>query len=99
MRAATHCRFVHACDVSKPMVEYARLRAEKQHIKNIAFHHAGFLTYMHEGKPVDVVVSQIALHHIPDFWKAVALQRIAEVLKPGGIFWLKDIVFDFDLAD
>lgn len=34
LRAAAHCRFVHACDVSKPMVEYARLRAEKTAAKN-----------------------------------------------------------------
>ncbi|MFO7976495.1 MAG: class I SAM-dependent methyltransferase [Candidatus Hydrogenedentota bacterium] len=99
LRAARHCQFVHACDVSKPMVEYARLRAEKEHITNIAFHCAGFLTYKHKGNPVDVVVSQLALHHIPDFWKAVALSRIDDVLKPGGMFWLKDVVFGFDLAD
>lgn len=97
LRAASHCRFVHACDVSKPMVDYARLRAEQEGIANIAFHQAGFLTYTHEGDPVDVVVSQLALHHIPDFWKAVALARIAGALKSGGMFWLKDVVFGFEL--
>ncbi len=99
LRAAGHCQFVHACDISKPMLEYARLRAREAGIQNIAFHHAGFLTYVHDGEPADVVVSQLALHHIPDFWKAVALHRIARAVKPGGVFWLKDVVFGFELGD
>lgn len=99
LRAARRCRFVYACDVSMSMVEHARSRAEQEHILNIAVHHAGFLTYAHAGSPVDTVVSQLALHHIPDFWKAVALQRIASNLKPRGVFWFKDVVFGFDLAD
>jgi len=33
------------------------------------------------------------LHHLPDFWKAVALARIFRALKPGADFYLRDIVF------
>ncbi len=99
LRAAAHCRFVYACDVSRAMIEHARRRADREGIQNIALHHAGFLTYEHEGGPVDAVVSQLALHHIPDFWKAIALQRIAAALKPGGMFWFKDVVFGFDPGD
>ena len=99
LRAAPHCRLVYACDVSKPMVEYARSRATEQGLRNVAFHHAGFLTYAHEGESVNAVVSQLALHHIPDFWKAIALHRIAATIKPGGLFWLKDVVFGFGIDD
>ena len=57
---------------------------------------AGFLTYDHVGEPADFVYSRNALHHLPDFWKAIALTRIASMLRPGGILRLRDIVFSFD---
>ena len=37
---------------------------------------AGFLSYEHEGDPPQLVHSRNALHHLPDFWKGVALSRI-----------------------
>jgi hypothetical protein len=36
---------------------------------------------------------------LPDFWKALALQRMASFLKPGGILRLRDLIFSFDPAD
>jgi cyclopropane fatty-acyl-phospholipid synthase-like methyltransferase len=42
---------------------------------------------------VDAVVSVAALHHLPDFWKQVALRRTAKMLKRGGKLLLFDIVF------
>jgi hypothetical protein len=53
----------------------------------------GFLSYEHDGGPVDLVRSRNALHHVPDFWKAVALHRASEMLKPDGAFILVDIVY------
>ena len=41
------------------------------------------------------MVSQFALHHLPDFWKGQALARIAALLRPGGLFYLRDVVFGF----
>ncbi len=40
-----------------------------------------------------MIVSEFTLHHLPDFWKAVALSRIFAALKPGANFYLRDIVF------
>jgi hypothetical protein len=40
-------------------------------------------------------VSQFAFHHLPDFWKAIALDRIFSQLKPGGRFILRDVIFSF----
>jgi SAM-dependent methyltransferase len=51
------------------------------------------LTYEHQGAPADVVYSRNALHHLPDFWKAVTLARIAAMLRPGGVLRLRDLVF------
>jgi hypothetical protein len=35
------------------------------------------------------------LHQIPDFWKGIALDRIASLLRPHGVLRLRDLVFDF----
>jgi hypothetical protein len=56
---------------------------------------AGFLTYQHGGPPADGVYTRNALHQLPDFWKAVALDRIAGTLRPGGVLRLRDLIYDF----
>jgi SAM-dependent methyltransferase len=57
---------------------------------------AGFLTYDHVGAPADFVYSRNALHHLPDFWKTVALGRIRAILRPGGLLVLRDVVYSFE---
>jgi SAM-dependent methyltransferase len=54
----------------------------------------GFLSYF-PAEPVDGVYTRHALHQLPDFWKAIALRRIADMLRPGGILRLRDLVYDF----
>jgi SAM-dependent methyltransferase len=54
----------------------------------------GFLSYLPAG-PVDGVYTRHALHQLPDFWKAIALRRIADMLRPGGVLFLRDLVYDF----
>jgi SAM-dependent methyltransferase len=56
---------------------------------------AGFLSYRHTGRLADAVYSRLALHHLPDFWKAVALTRIAGMLRPDGVLRLWDVVYGF----
>src|SRR6185437_16562899 len=34
-----------------------------------------------------------------DVWKAMALQRVRAMLRPGGVFRLWDVVYDFPLAE
>lgn len=67
-------------------------------VENIEYHQAGFLTYEHEGKPVDAVTSMAALHHLPDAWKQVGLLRMAGLLRTGGRLLLRDVVFTFQPA-
>jgi len=93
IEAARLCEKVYAVDVSPVMLEFASQKAKKQGISNIEFFHAGFLSYEHHGKPLDAVVSQLALHHLPDFWKMIALKRISKMLREGGKFYLRDVVF------
>src|SRR5690242_8009914 len=97
--AAKAARAVIALDVSPAMLDYARGRAAAAGLGNIDFRHGGFLSYRHEGAPADIVTSKFALHHLPDFWKAVALSRIHGWLRPGGTFFLRDVVFSFGASD
>ena len=89
---AAHVRRVVAVDVSEPMVAMMRERG-------IEAVQAGFLTYEHQGEPPDAVLTRNALHHLPDFWKALALSRIAQMLRPGGVLLLQDLVFSFALRE
>jgi len=86
---------VYAVDVSQAMLTYAGQKATASGVDSIEFHHAGFLTYEHQGNLADFIVTKSALHHLPDFWKMVALLRIASMLKAGGILYLRDVVFSF----
>src|SRR5258708_3566377 len=54
---------------------------------------AGLLSFAYKPNSYDLIVSEFTLHHLPDFWKAVALSRIHDALKPGANFYLRDIVF------
>jgi len=99
LAAAHHCSRVIAADISGPMLEYARKKAESRGVVNVEFVQAGFLTYKHQGQPLDAVVSQLALHHLPDFWKQVALMRIFDMLREGGRFYLRDVIYSFKVRD
>ena len=99
LAAAPYCRHVVAVDVSPAMLKVAGKEATRLGIDNVEFVQAGFLSYEHGGEPADFVYSRNALHHLPDFWKAIALDRIAGFLRPGGVFRLCDLVFSFDPSD
>jgi len=94
VHAAKQCAKVYAVDVSEAMIECARGKATEAGVSNIEFHHAGFLTYEHKDQPVDAVVSTFSFHHLPDFWKGIALQRLNSMLKPGGLFYMHDVIME-----
>ncbi len=93
IEASYRCRRVHALDISQAMLDYAREKAARRGAGEISFSRAGFLGYTHDGPPPTAAVSQLALHHLPDFWKLVALTKIHDMLADGGRFFLRDIVF------
>lgn len=94
IQAARRCDRVYAVDVSQAMLDCAALKAVSAGAANIEFHLAGFLTYEHGAAPVDAVVTTFAFHHLPDFWKGIALQRIKGMLKPGGQLYLHDVIME-----
>ncbi len=96
---AEHAARVVAVDVSPVMLERLRTKLRASKVANVECVQAGFLTYEHSDDAADVVYSRWALHHLPDFWKAVALTRMAAMLKPSGYLRLSDIVYSFDSPD
>ena len=95
IEAAKRCQHAYGVDVSLPMLEYARAKAEKAGVDNATFVHDGFLSYEHAAPLVDFVLTKFALHHLSDFWKAKALLNIASSLKVGGRLYLQDVIFSF----
>ncbi len=94
LHAARRCSRVYAVDISRAMLEYAKKKAARAGITNIVFCHGGFLAYSHAAPPVDAIVTNTAFHHLPDFWKGMALQRVNKMLKTGGKLYLSDVVFE-----
>ena len=83
-------RRVIAVDVSPAMVRWLRRSLAPDDVVQ-----AGFLSYRHDGPPLDGVHTRNALHQLPDFWKAIALDRIAGLLRPGGVLRVRDLIYDF----
>lgn len=96
LAAALLCRRVVAIDVSTPMRRTLEQQAQLLGLSNVESVGGGFLSYRHDGELADFVYSRNALHHLPDFWKVLALQRMTAVLKPGGHLFLRDLVYSFD---
>ncbi len=99
LAAAQVCERVVAVDVSPVMLARLVEKLDRGAASNVEAIGTGFLTYRHAGEPADVVYSRYALHHLPDFWKAMALCRIAGMLRPGGVLRLWDVVYGFEPAD
>jgi ubiquinone/menaquinone biosynthesis C-methylase UbiE len=98
LAAAAACARVVAVDVSPVMLGPLRAKLDAAGVGNVEVVQAGFLSYEHEGRPADVVYSRYALHHLPDFWKGVALARVRRALRPGGLLRLSDVVYGFEPA-
>jgi SAM-dependent methyltransferase len=100
LAAARRFGRVTAVDVSPAMVAALRANAAATGVaaNQLECVRGGFLSYSPAG-PVDGVYTRHALHQLPDFWKAVALRRIADMLRPGGVLRLRDLVYDFGPAE
>ncbi len=96
---AQACERVVAVDVSPVMLARLRSKVAASRLSNVEIVETGFLSYEHSGNPADFVYSRWALHHLPDFWKSMALHRMRTILRSGGILRLSDVVYSFDPAD
>lgn len=95
LAAAARFGHVTAVDVSPVMLRMVRKRVLAAGLANLTCVQAGFLSYQHDGPPTDGVYTRNALHQLPDFWKALALARIAAMMRAGGVLRLRDLIYDF----
>jgi putative AdoMet-dependent methyltransferase len=80
------------------MLDFTESKTSQAGISNVRFHHSGFLTYEHVDQPVDAVSTTFAFHHLPDFWKGIALKRLNRMLKAGGQLYIHDVIIAEDNA-
>ena len=99
LAVASTCARVVAVDVSPVMLDVLKTKISASRLLNVEVVQSGFLTYEHQGRQADFVYSRYALHHLPDFWKALALQRLRHIVRLGGIFRLWDVVYNFDPSE
>ncbi len=99
LAVAARCARVVAVDVSPVMLARLRSKVIASGLPNVDVVHAGFLSYEHSGGAANFIYSRWALHHLPDFWKALALHRMRSVLRAGAILRLSDVVYSFDIGD
>lgn len=95
VEVASACERVIAVDVSEPMLARLCSKVADRGVSNVEVIRAGFLTYEHVARPADFIYSRYALHHLADFWKALALSRLHQMLRAGGVLRLWDVVYDF----
>ncbi len=96
---ARRCRRVVGVDISPKMLAGARRRIQDAGLTNVELVEASFLSHRHEGEPADAVTSKVALHHLPDFWKQIALLKMSRILKTGGKLCIADVVYSFKPTD
>ena len=96
LAVASVCTRVVAVDVSPVMLDVLKAKVSESCLPNVEIVQSGFLTYEHQGRQADIVYSRYALHHLPDFWKALALQRLRHIVRTGGVIRLWDVVYNFD---
>ncbi|MFC4552174.1 MULTISPECIES: class I SAM-dependent methyltransferase [Halorussus] len=65
-------------DISDGMIEEAQSKAADSDIENVEFGYGEFRDPEYDGE-VDIVVSNFALHHLPDEEKREAIEAIAEL--------------------
>lgn len=85
---APHVAQVTVSDLTPAMLETARAFLLSQGVTNARFEIADAEDLPFADASFDRVTCRIAPHHFPDVGKAV--QEVARVLKPGGIFLLVD---------
>ncbi|WP_435318563.1 class I SAM-dependent methyltransferase [Haloarchaeobius sp. TZWSO28] len=87
---AEYAKTVVGRDISEGMLEQAREKADEAGLENVEFGQGTFREPDYDG-PVDVVVSNFAMHHLSDEEKREAIQVIAD-LGPRK-FVLGDVMF------
>lgn len=94
-RLAPRVAKVYARDISQKMLQVAKEKALKSKIENVEF---GYGTFSEPNcsEKVDLIVSNLAFHHLYDEEKREAIKVWIDLLKPGGRVILGDHMWFFD---
>lgn len=81
------------CDISRPMLERANERLSAEIRSEIRLFEGDFRTLQLEESSYDVIIAAAVLHHLRDDadWES-AFRKIYDLLRPGGSFWVTDLV-------
>ncbi len=74
---------IQGIDISSKMIEAAKRKAVERKIENVDFIHAIIFDDKFQGESYDLILAFNILHALTDHQQAV--QRITELLKPGGL--------------
>lgn len=81
---------VHGIDPSPEMIAVSRKKAARAHA-GVDFRPGVIEDLPFPDASIDVVLSSLMLHHLPDDLKRKGLAEIVRVLKPGGRFFAVDM--------
>ena len=84
LEIANTAKVVHGIDLSSKMIKIARRKADERKIKSIEFTHATIFDESLKKESFDVILALSILHLLKD--SPQAINRISQLLKPGGIF-------------
>ena len=81
------------CDISGPMLKRARERLATERVEEVRIFESDFRDVALERESYDVILAAAVLHHLRDEsdWQAV-FRKVYELLRPGGSFWITDLV-------
>lgn len=82
-------------DASAHMLASARRSLTDLDIRNVELIHSDFRAFDVGFEVADAVMSNYAVHHVPDGDKEEVFRRTQATLRPGGIFRLEDDSFNF----
>lgn len=92
---APFVKHIRAIDISSKMIEIARKKASSSGIQNITFEKSTIEDLDVAKGSVDVVLAMSILHLVEN--KDRVVEKIYEMLKPGGIFVSSTICLDDDM--
>lgn len=94
-KLAPKVKKIYARDISDKMLQVAKEKALKSNIRNIEFGYGSFSEPNCSVK-VDLIVTNLAFHHLFDNEKREAIKAWYNFLKPGGRVILGDHMWFFD---
>ncbi len=84
LELAAHVKKIYGIDISSKMIEAAKRKAVERKIENVDFAQTTLFDERFKEESFEVILAFNILHLLEDSRQAV--QRITELLKPGGLF-------------